>query len=186
MHRLVHRLGLMRHREGLMTVHAGFHRAPLVVLAAFGAVVVAQVDVDPGDLFAKMAKRTLDNGLNLRGHRVMIRGRAIRMYLNLHVIQALSLGDAAITPFSTDDVLRARQLGVRYRDRDSRRNHSLERRSKDTRYIALYQRWNTRGFEFLARHLGFESGAERRELSPVSGHRCNIASRCVRGSGFVQ
>ena len=53
MHRLLQRLGVVRHRHRLPAFETGLHHAALVVRPALVAVLVAQMNLYPGNMFAE-------------------------------------------------------------------------------------------------------------------------------------
>jgi hypothetical protein len=58
----------MRGRNRLVTFQARFHHTALVMAPGFHAVLVAQVDFDPGNMVCQMTQGALHRGFGLLNH----------------------------------------------------------------------------------------------------------------------
>jgi hypothetical protein len=75
--------------DGLAGFEACFHHASLVVLTAFVAALVTQVDLHSRDVIADSAQRTLHYATDLSGQRLVIFDVMVGIDLDLHGVLLL-------------------------------------------------------------------------------------------------
>jgi hypothetical protein len=76
--------GVVRDRGWLMPLETRFHHAALVVIAAFAAVGIAEMDFDAGNLLAEAAERVLHDRFDLRSEFFAARDVVVGVYEDLH------------------------------------------------------------------------------------------------------
>jgi hypothetical protein len=97
----------------LAPLEASLHHAALVVLAALAAVLIAQMNLDPRDVIARMGQGALNGTYDPCRQRFVLLDVAVGINLNLHsvllIVIALIAGCCYTTP-SLQDSATANQL----------------------------------------------------------------------------
>ena len=88
--RLLYGCSLVRDRAGLAAFEAGLQHATLVMLAAFGAVLIAQVHLHAPDVHATLAQGTLHDATDLSSQRLVTCDIKVCINIGLYVIILLS------------------------------------------------------------------------------------------------
>ena len=94
---LAYGLRLMRDRNGLVTFKARFHHTAFIVFPAFFTVLIAEVDLDAGNVLRQLAQSVFHLSFGLPAHLFMALDRAVSVDLDYHDFSPVLLA-AALRP----------------------------------------------------------------------------------------